>query len=115
MPTYDYECDSCSHSFEAFQSMSDDALSTCPACGTDSLRRLVGGGLGVIFRGSGFYVNDSKKSSAGAKSSSSAESGSGDSGTSKSDGSGSASHTDSSSSKSESSSGGSSATATAEK
>ena len=61
MPSYDYECSACDHSFEAFQSMSDDALVTCPACGKDTLKRLVGGGLGVIFRGSGFYVNDSRK------------------------------------------------------
>ncbi len=61
MPTYDYECDACGHRFEAFQSMMDDALTVCPECSEKMLRRLITGGTGVIFRGSGFYVNDSKK------------------------------------------------------
>ena len=60
MPTYDYQCDTCGHRFEAFQSMRDDALSICPACEQPALRRLITGGAGVIFRGSGFYVNDAK-------------------------------------------------------
>ena len=82
MPTYDYECRSCGHRFETFQSMSDDPLRDCPKCGTDQLRRLIGGGSGVIFKGSGFYVNDSRKgssaSSAGKeKSGKSGESGNG--------------------------------------
>ena len=64
MPTYEYECRSCSHSFEAFQSMSEDPLSSCPECG-GPVRRLIGGGTGIIFKGSGFYVNDSRKSSSG--------------------------------------------------
>lgn len=63
MPTYDYECKNCGHVFEYFQSMTDDPLTTCPDCKTESLRRLIGGGMGVIFKGSGFYVNDAKKSS----------------------------------------------------
>lgn len=63
MPTYDYECKNCGHHFEHFQSMADDALTLCPECRTESLRRLIGGGMGVIFKGSGFYVNDAKKSS----------------------------------------------------
>ena len=63
MPTYDYECRSCGYRFETFQSMSDDSLSTCPDCGKEQLRRLISGGTGVIFKGSGFYVNDSRKSS----------------------------------------------------
>lgn len=60
MPTYDYECKDCGHTFEQFQSMSDDALTTCPTCGKETLRRLIGGGMGIIFKGSGFYVNDAK-------------------------------------------------------
>ena len=60
MPTYDYECTKCGHSFDAFQSMSDDPLVKCPGCGKNGLRRLIGGGLGVIFKGSGFYVTDSR-------------------------------------------------------
>lgn len=72
MPTYDYECDACGHTFDAFQNMSDAPLKKCPSCNKLKLRRLIGGGLGVIFKGSGFYVTDSKKSSSGgAKSSSS--------------------------------------------
>ncbi len=61
MPTYEYECKSCGKTFEAFQTMSDAPLSACPDCGK-AVRRLIGGGTGIIFKGSGFYVNDSKKS-----------------------------------------------------
>ncbi len=60
MPTYDYECTKCGHSFDAFQSMSDDPLVKCPGCGKNGLKRLIGGGLGLIFKGSGFYVTDSR-------------------------------------------------------
>lgn len=63
MPTYDYRCQSCNHELEAFQSMSDPALTLCPECGEDKLKRSIGGGMGVIFKGSGFYVNDSKSKS----------------------------------------------------
>ncbi len=59
MPTYDYECKNCGHSFEHFQSMSDDPLAECPQCG-GVLRRLIGGGSGIIFKGSGFYVTDNR-------------------------------------------------------
>lgn len=58
MPTYDYECDSCNHKFEQWQSFKDDHLKTCPECKTDSLRRLFGGGAAIIFKGSGFYDTD---------------------------------------------------------
>lgn len=70
MPTYDYQCDKCGHLFEAFQNMSDDPLKECPSCNEESLRRLISGGSGVIFKGSGFYVTDSrgnKSGGAGAK------------------------------------------------
>jgi len=63
MPTYDYECRSCHHTFEAFQSIKEEPLKKCPKCGK-SLRRLFGGGLGIIFKGSGFYTTDNKRSSA---------------------------------------------------
>jgi putative FmdB family regulatory protein len=65
MPTYEYECRSCGYTFEKSQSMSEDPVKDCPECGKD-VRRLIFGGSGVIFKGSGFYVNDSrgKKSSA---------------------------------------------------
>ncbi|WP_037571606.1 FmdB family zinc ribbon protein [Spirochaeta cellobiosiphila] len=59
MPTYDYECPECGN-FEYFQSMSDDPLTLCPTC-NNPVKRLIGGGSGLIFKGSGFYVTDSKK------------------------------------------------------
>ncbi|MDR0494316.1 MAG: hypothetical protein LBG95_01630 [Treponema sp.] len=60
MPTYEYECKQCNHHFEVFQSMSEEPLNACPQCGKD-VRRLIFGGAGVIFRGSGFYVTDKGK------------------------------------------------------
>ncbi len=68
MPTYDYECTSCGKVFEVFQQMSEEPVKECPDCGKE-VKRLVGGGLGVIFRGSGFYVTDSKKGSGSSSSS----------------------------------------------
>jgi len=62
MPTYEYECKSCSHNFETFQAMQDQPLKDCPQCGKE-IRRLIFGGSGVIFKGSGFYVTDKSKSS----------------------------------------------------
>jgi len=62
MPTYEYECKSCAHNFEVFQSMSDEPLKDCPECGKE-VRRIIFGGTGVIFKGSGFYVTDKGKSS----------------------------------------------------
>ncbi|MCL2043369.1 MAG: zinc ribbon domain-containing protein [Treponema sp.] len=64
MPTYGYECDNCSHNFEIFQAMSDDPLKKCPQCGK-KIRRLISGGAGVIFKGSGFYVTDKSGSKTG--------------------------------------------------
>jgi putative FmdB family regulatory protein len=63
MPTYDYECKSCHHKFEAFQNIKDEPLKKCPRCGK-GVRRLFGGGMGIIFKGSGFYTTDYKHSSA---------------------------------------------------
>ena len=60
MPTYEYECKTCSHSFEVFQAMSDEPLKVCPKCKKE-LRRLIFGGAGVIFKGPGFYVTDKNK------------------------------------------------------
>jgi putative FmdB family regulatory protein len=65
MPTYEYACRLCKHQFELFQSMKDDRLSLCPSCGEDGLKRLIGLGAGIIFKGSGFYETDYKR--AGAK------------------------------------------------
>lgn len=78
MPTYEYECSKCGHAFEALQSMKDDPLTDCPAkgCkGKKTLRRLIGAGSGIIFKGSGFYKTDYKGGSASA--------GKGDSGSAK--------------------------------
>jgi putative FmdB family regulatory protein len=68
VPTYQYACNGCGHEFEAVQSFSDDALTTCPECG-GALRKLFGN-VGVVFKGSGFYRNDARASSSGASDSS---------------------------------------------
>ncbi len=65
MPTYDYACPKCGHAFEQFQSMKDEPLKKCPKCKKTGLKRLVGGGAGLIFKGSGFYITDYKKKSGG--------------------------------------------------
>jgi putative FmdB family regulatory protein len=59
MPTYQYACTECGHSFEQFQSFSEDALTVCPVC-EGRLRKLYNA-VGVVFKGSGFYRNDSRK------------------------------------------------------
>ncbi len=61
MPTYDYACPKCGHAFEQFQSMKDEPLKKCPKCKKTGVKRLVGGGAGLIFKGSGFYITDYKK------------------------------------------------------
>ena len=58
MPTYDYLCQSCGHHFEKFQSITERSLRKCPHCAKSSLKRLIGSGAGVIFKGSGFYQTD---------------------------------------------------------
>lgn len=58
MPTYEYECAGCGHEFEEFQSITSEALKTCPKCRKNKLRRLIGAGAGLIFKGSGFYLTD---------------------------------------------------------
>lgn len=63
MPTYEYACKQCGHRFEEFQSILADALRDCPEC-TGRVERQINGGVGLIFRGSGFYLTDYKKSSA---------------------------------------------------
>ncbi len=62
MPTYEYECIKCKHRFEIFQNMSDEPISSGSVC-EGKVKRLIGAGAGIIFKGSGFYVNDYKKSS----------------------------------------------------
>lgn len=58
MPTYEYECRACEHRFEKFQSITARPIRKCPACGKRRVRRLIGSGAGVIFKGSGFYQTD---------------------------------------------------------
>lgn len=86
MPTYDYKCDACDHKWEEFQSIKASATRKCPGCGKLKARREIGGGAGLIFRGSGFYLTDyrsdsykkaaeaDKKASSGGESSTKSES-----------------------------------------
>ncbi len=62
MPNYEYECTACGHRFEAFQQMTAKPLTKCPKC-SKKVKRLIGGGAGIIFKGSGFYATDYKKKS----------------------------------------------------
>ena len=63
VPTYDYRCDACEHAFEEFQSFSEPPLKKCPECGKAKLRRLIGTGAAVLFKGSGFYQTDYRSES----------------------------------------------------
>ncbi len=60
MPTYDYICGECENEIEVFQRMSEDLLTECPACNEPKLRRKIGLGAGIIFKGGGFYETDFK-------------------------------------------------------
>lgn len=60
MPTYEYECESCGYKFTKLQKMSDDPEKICPKC-KKSVHRIISGGVGVIFKGSGFYTTDYKR------------------------------------------------------
>ena len=85
MPTYQYRCQDCGHEFDAYQSFSEDALTDCPVC--DGRLSKVFGNVGIAFKGSGFYKNDSRsgsKSSSSGSSNGSATSTTGDSGSSSS-------------------------------
>ncbi|HSV14554.1 MAG TPA: FmdB family zinc ribbon protein, partial [Tepidisphaeraceae bacterium] len=58
MPTYEYECEACGHKFERFQSIKAEPVKKCPECGKNKVKRLIGIGAGMIFKGSGFYITD---------------------------------------------------------
>ncbi|MEE2708737.1 MAG: FmdB family zinc ribbon protein [Gemmatimonadota bacterium] len=62
MPTYQYQCEDCEHAFEEFQSMTSDPVYTCPEC-EGSVKRLISGGGGFLFRGDGFYTTDYRSES----------------------------------------------------
>ncbi|WP_369068599.1 FmdB family zinc ribbon protein [Kineococcus terrestris] len=114
MPTYAYACQECQHSFEVRQSFSDDALTDCPEC-SGRLRKLFNS-VGVVFKGSGFYRTDSRKTpseSSGSSSSSSSSGGSAKESSGSSSSGSSSSTSSSSSSSSGSSSSGSSSTSAA--
>jgi putative FmdB family regulatory protein len=87
MPTYDYVCDGCGHAFELFQSMTDAVKKTCPKCGKKKLRRLIGAGGAIVFKGSGFYKTDYRSDSykKGAEADKGSAGGSGDGGGKKSE------------------------------
>lgn len=61
MPTYDYQCKKCGHEFEVFHKMSDKPIDKCPKC-QGKVEKMIGGGAGLIFKGSGFFLTDYKKS-----------------------------------------------------
>ena len=61
MPTYDYRCRGCGHTFDELQSFSEPLLTTCPKCREDKLERLFGGGGAIIFKGTGFYETDYRR------------------------------------------------------
>jgi putative FmdB family regulatory protein len=63
MPTYDYICDSCKHEFEAYESIKADPQTVCPECRAATLRRKIGAGAAILFKGSGFYQTDYRSDS----------------------------------------------------
>lgn len=73
MPTYEYQCSKCAHAFELFQSMTDKPVKKCPECG-GAVKRLVGRGGMILFKGSGFYETDYKSKSSSATSASTSSS-----------------------------------------
>ncbi len=79
MPTYDYKCQACGHTFEKFQSITSAPIRKCPKCGKNKVKRLLGTGAGLIFKGSGFYITDYR--SEGYKNAAKADSGGSGSGT----------------------------------
>jgi len=62
MPTYEYKCSKCEEAFEFFQKISEEPIRECPVC-KGELKRVISGGAGIIFKGSGFYTTDNKNPS----------------------------------------------------
>jgi putative FmdB family regulatory protein len=77
MPTYDYGCSDCGHRFEVFEGISAKGFRGCPKCGQEKARRLLSTGSGVIFKGTGFYTTDYKRTSANSEPKSTAPANSG--------------------------------------
>ena len=63
MPTYEYQCEACHHAFEEFQSITAEPIRKCPSCGKRRVKRLIGTGGALIFKGSGFYATDYRSAS----------------------------------------------------
>ena len=68
MPFYEYQCQNCGHLFEELQSIKEEPLKKCPNCGKEKLKKLIGSGSSIIFKGSGFYKTDYKSKSSGSAS-----------------------------------------------
>ena len=88
MPTYDYRCKKCGHTWEIFQSIKAEPIKKCPECKKNQAERVIGPGAAILFKGSGFYLTDYrsesyKKAAAADKPSSSSDSGSKSGGESK--------------------------------
>jgi len=79
MPTYEYKCEACGHGFEKFHSIMASPIRKCPKCGKNKVKRLLGTGAGLIFKGSGFYITDYRSESykSGAKAAEGAAGGTG--------------------------------------
>lgn len=78
MPTYDYACAACDATLEIFQSMKDDPIRDCPECGEPKLKRQIGTGAGILFKGSGFYETDYKRPADSGKADAAGSDGGGD-------------------------------------
>jgi putative FmdB family regulatory protein len=63
LPTYEYKCTACDHAFEKFQPITSSPIKKCPQCGKSKVKRLIGTGAGLLFKGSGFYITDYRSDS----------------------------------------------------
>jgi len=85
MPTYDYKCEACKHTWDEFQPITSKPTKKCPECGKSKAKRQIGAGAGIIFKGSGFYITDYRSDSykKAAEADTKTSSGGGDSGSAK--------------------------------